>query len=148
MNTNRSRRMTAVVATPVAAATIFAATLGVPVAANASSVVPGVDTHTSGMVLSKEYTAMESQEQGNGATPIDLQTKQETPTQTDSPAAQEANALRGDLKADEEKEGALKTVESLANVQTPEPKSHAYVLKNPIRKHLGMMKAGFSQMAR
>ena len=43
---------------------------------------------------------------------------------------------------------AIAAVEQLANVQTQEPKSHAYDLKNPIHKHVGMMKAGFSQVAR
>ena len=37
-------------------------------------------------------------------------------------------------------------MESLENVQTPEPKSHVYALKNPIRKHLGLLKDGFSQV--
>jgi hypothetical protein len=68
--------------------------------------------------------------------------------QTCSPAKQEANELKGDIKAEEVKEVALKTVEQLANVQTSEPKSHAYKLKHPIHKHMGMMKAGFSQVAR
>ena len=73
---------------------------------------------------------------------------QQEAAQPDSPAKQEANELRGDIKAEEVKEDALTKVESLANVQTPEPKSHAYVLKNPVHKRPGMMKAGFSQVAR
>jgi hypothetical protein len=147
MSTSASRSRIALVAAPVAAAGIFASTLGVSAVANAASVVPGVNTRTSGMVFSKEYITEQKEERGAAVKPVDLQMQQEA-AQPNSPAQQEANELRGDIKAEEVKEVALKTVESLANVQTPEPKSHAYVLKNPVRKHLGMMKAGFSQVAR
>ncbi len=41
-----------------------------------------------------------------------------------------------------------KTVEALANVQPAEPKAHVYVLKTPVHKKLGLMRAGFSQTAR
>ncbi len=99
------------------------------------------------MTLSQEYVAQQKQLHGAAVKPIDLQMQQEA-AQPDSPAKQEASELKGDIKAEEVKEVALNTVESLANVQTPEPKSHAYKLKNPIHKHLGMMKAGFSQVAR
>jgi hypothetical protein len=147
MNTTASRGVTLLVTAPVAAASIFASTLGLSAVADAATAVPGVNTRTSGMVLSKEYTSEQKKEQGAPAKPIDSQMQQEA-AQPDSPAKQEANELRGDIKAEEVKEDALNKVESLANVQTPEPKSHAYVLKNPVRKHLGMMKAGFSQVAR
>lgn len=40
------------------------------------------------------------------------------------------------------------TVRSLENDQTPEPKAQVYTVKNPVHKHLGLMKAGWSQMAR
>jgi hypothetical protein len=99
------------------------------------------------MTLSPEYVSEQKEEHGGSAKAIDLQMQQQA-SQPDSPAKQEANELKGDIKGGEVKEDALKTVESLANVQTPEPKSHAYTLKNPIHKHLGMMKAGFSQVAR
>ena len=147
MNTTASRGLVTLVAEPLAAAGIFANVLGISAVANASSVVPGVNAHSSGMVLSKEYIAEQKEEHGLSAKPIDLQMQQEA-AQPGSPAKQEANELKGDIKAEEVKEVALNTVEQLANVQTPEPKSHAYVLKNPVHKHLGMMKAGFSQVAR
>jgi len=147
MRTTASRSRVTLVAAPVAAAGILASTLGVSAVANASSVVPGVNTRTSGMVFSKEYTTQQKEEKGAAIKPIDLQMQQEA-SQPNSPAAQEANELRGNLMAEEVKEVALKKVESMACVQTPEPKSHAYVLKNPVHKHLGMMKAGFSQVAR
>ncbi len=41
-----------------------------------------------------------------------------------------------------------KTVEALANVQPAEPEAHVYVLKTPVHKKLGLMRAGFSQTAR
>ena len=110
-------------------------------------VIPGVNAHASGMTLSPEYVSDQKEEHGASAKPIDLPMQQQA-SQPDSPAKQEANELKGDIKGGEVKEDALKTVESLANVQTSEPKSHAYALKNPIHKHLGMMKAGFSQVAR
>jgi hypothetical protein len=147
MNTTASRALVALAATPIAAAGIFASTLGISAVAQAATAVPGVNTRTSGMVLSKEYTSEQKEEHGAPAKAIDSQVQQEA-AQPDSPAKQEANELRGDIKAEEVKEDALNKVESLANVQTPEPKSHAYVLKNPVHKHLGMMKAGFSQVAR
>lgn len=147
MNTTASRGLIALVAAPLIAAGIVTSAVGMSAVARASSVVPGVNTHASGMVLSKEYIAEQKEEHGASAKPIDLQMQQEA-AQPDSPAAQEKNELMGDIKAAEVKEVALNTVESLANVQTPEPKSHAYVLKNPVHKHLGMMKAGFSQVAR
>jgi hypothetical protein len=147
MNTTAPRGLVALAAAPIAVAGIFANMVGMAAVANASTVVPGVNTHSSGMVLSKEYTAEQKEEHGASAKPIDLQMQQEA-AQTCSPAKQEANELKGDIKAEEVKEVALKTVEQLANVQTPEPKSHAYKLKNPIHKHMGMMKAGFSQVAR
>ena len=147
MNTTASPGLVALVAAPLAAACIFANVLGVSAVAHASTVIPGVNAHSSGMVLSKEYIAEQKEEHGVSAKPTDLQMQQEA-AQPGSPAKQEANELKGDIKAEEVKEVALNTVEQLANVQTPEPKSHAYVLKNPVHKHLGMMKAGFSQVAR
>jgi hypothetical protein len=146
MNTTASRGLVALAAAPIAAASIFANVLGTSAVANAATAVPGVNVHTSVMVLSKEFRS-EQKEEHASAKPIDLQMQQEA-AQPDSPAKQEANELKGDIKAEEVKEVALNTVEQLANVQTPEPKSHAYKLKNPIHKHLGMMKAGFSQVAR
>ncbi len=147
MSTTASRGVRGLVATPFLAAGILASTFGMSAVAHASSVVPGVNTHTSGMVLSKEYITAQKEEHGAPAKPIDLQMQQEA-AQPDSPAAQEENELRGNIMAEEVKEAALDKVESLANVQTPQPKAHPYKLKNPIHKHLGMMKAGFSQVAR
>ena len=147
MNTIASRGLVAMVAAPIAAAGICANVLAVSAVAHASMVIPGVNAHASGMTLSPEYVSEQKEEHGASAKPIDLQMQQQA-SQPDSPAKQEANELKGDIKGGEVKEDALKTVESLANVQTPEPKSHAYTLKNPIHKHLGMMKAGFSQVAR
>jgi hypothetical protein len=146
MNTKKSRGLIAFVVAPVTAAGLIAGALGFADVAYAS-VTSGVDAHKSGMTLSKEYIAERKEEHGASADPIDLQMQQEG-AQPGSPSKQEANGLKGDIKAGEVKEVALNTVESLANVQTPEPKSHAYTLKNPIHKHLGMMKAGFSQVAR
>jgi hypothetical protein len=147
MNTTALRGLVAMVAAPIAAAGICANVLAVSAVAHASTVIPGVNAHASGMTLSPEYVSEQKEEHAGSAKPIDLQMQQQA-SQPDSPAKQEANELKGDIKAGEVKEDALNTVESLANVQTPEPKSHAYALKNPIRKHLGMMKAGFSQVAR
>lgn len=147
MNTSASRGLIALVAAPLIAATVMTSAVQLSAIAHAANVVAGVNTRTSGMVLSKEYISMQKQEKGAAAKPIDLQMQQQD-AQPDSPAKQEANELKGNIKAGEVKEVALNTVESLANVQTPEPKSHPYTLKNPIRKHRGMMKAGFSQVAR
>ena len=147
MKTTASRGLVTMAAVPIAAAGIFANVLGISAVAHAATAVPGVNVHSSGMVLSKEYMAEQKEEHGGSATPIDLQMQQEA-AQPCSPAKEEANELKGNLKAEEVKEVALTTVEELANVQTPEPKSHAYELKSPIHKHLGMMKAGFSQVAR
>ena len=146
MNINTSRGLIGFVAAPVTAAGLVAGALGFADVAHAS-VTPGVNVHTSGMTLSREYVAQQKDEHGASAMPIDLQMQQEG-AQPGSPSKQEANELKGNIKAEEVKGVALNTVESLANVQTPEPKSHAYKLKNPIHKHLGMMKAGFSQVAR
>jgi hypothetical protein len=146
MNTNTSRGLIGFVAAPVTAAALIASALGFASVARAG-VTPGVNVHASGMTLSKAYIAERKEEHGASPNPIDLQMQQEG-AQPGSPSKQEANDLKGDIKSGEVKEVALNTVESLANVQTPEPKSHAYKLKNPIHKHLGMMKAGFSQVAR
>lgn len=146
MKVNTSRGLIGFVAGPVTAAGLIAGALGFADVAHAS-VTPGVNAHASGMTLSHEYVAQQKQLHGAAVKPIDLQMQQEA-AQPDSPAKQEASELKGDIKAEEVKEVALNKVESLANVQTPEPKSHAYKLKNPIHKHLGMMKAGFSQVAR
>jgi hypothetical protein len=146
MNTNTSRGLIGFVAAPVTAAALIASALGFASVARAG-VTPGVDAHKSGMTLSKAYIAERKEEHGASPNPIDLQMQQEG-AQPGSPSKQEANDLKGDIKSGEVKEVALNTVESLANVQTPEPKSHVYKLKNPIHKHLGMMKAGFSQVAR
>lgn len=147
MNTTASRGVIALLATPLVAAGILTSAVEMSAVAHAATAVSGVNAKASGMVLSKEFTSQQKQEKGGAAKPIDLQMQQEA-TQPDSPAKQEANELKGDIKAEEVKEVALNTVESLANVQTPEPKSHPYRLKNSISKHRGMMKAGFSQVAR
>jgi hypothetical protein len=146
MDINRSRGLVVFVAAPATAAGLFAGALGFANVAHAS-VTPGVNVRAFGMTLSPEYVAQQKEEHGKTATPLEQQSDQQN-KQPDSPAKQEASEVKGDIKADEVKEVALHTVESLANVQTPEPKSHVYELKNPIHKHLGMMKAGFSQVAR
>jgi hypothetical protein len=146
MDINTSRGLVAFVATPVTAAGLFAGALGFANVAHAG-VTPGVNVRASGMTLSREYLAQQKEEHGKTATPMEQQSEQQN-KQPDSPGEQEASELKGDIKTEEVKGVALHTVESLANVQTPEPKSHVYELKNPIHKHLGMMKAGFSQVAR
>ncbi len=140
------RGLTAIVAAPVAAGGILAGALGLPAIAQAS-VTPGVNLHTSGMTLSKGFQAQQKEEHKTSSSPIDAQTQQEE-HQSDSPAKQERFELKGDLTAEEVKQAALKTVESQENDQTPEPKAHVYELKNPIRKHLGLLKDGWSQAAR
>ncbi len=147
MNTTASRGLIALVATPLVAAGLLTSAVEMSAVAHAATAVPGVNTRMSGMVLSKEYITEQKEEHGASAKPIDLQMQQQA-GQTDSPAKQEANELKGDIKAEEVKEDALNKVESLANVQTPQPKAHAYQLKNRIHKHIGMMKAGFSQVGR
>jgi hypothetical protein len=127
MNTTASRGLIALVAAPLVAAGIVTSAVEMSAVAHASSVVPGVNSRASGMALSKEYIAEQKEEHGASAKPIDLQMQQQA-AQPDSPATQEAHELKGDIKAAEVKEVALNTVESLANVQTPEPKSHAFVL--------------------
>ncbi|MGZ6777496.1 MAG: hypothetical protein ACXVGO_00725 [Mycobacterium sp.] len=144
MTTIAFRGLAMLVAAPVAVAGIIAATLGLPAVAHAS-VTPGVNARTSRMVLSREYVAQ--QEHGAATTPLDKQ-QQDEEAQADSPAKQEHSELRGDLKAAEVKEGAVKTVESLANVQPAEPKAHVYAVKAPVHKRVGLMHAGFSQVAR
>lgn len=99
------------------------------------------------MVLSREYAAQQKQEHAKAGAPIELQRQREG-QQSDSPAKQERSELKLALKAEEQMEGALKTVESLANVQTAVPKAHVYALKTPVHKKLGLMHAGFSQTAR
>ena len=146
MNTTTSRGLIGFAAAPVAAAGILASALGLSAVAHASA-TPGVNTHLSGMVLSREYAAQQKQEHAKAGAPIDLQRQQEG-QQSDSPAQQERAEPKLNLKAEERKEGALKTVESLENVQTAEPKAHVYALKTPVHKKLGLMRAGFSQMAR
>jgi hypothetical protein len=146
MDTNTSRGPVAFVAAPVTAACLFASALGFANVAHAG-VTSGVNVRASGMTLSREYVAQQKEEHGKSATPMERQSEQQN-KQPGSPGKQEASELSGDIKAEEVKEVALHTVESRANVQTPEPKSHVYELKNPIHKHLGMMKAGFSQVAR
>lgn len=147
MNTTASRGVIALVAAPLIAAGIFTSAVEMSAVAHAATAVSGVNAKASGMTLSKEFVSLQKQEKGAAAKPIDVQMQQEA-AQPDSPAKQEANELKGNIKAEEVKEVALNTVESLANVQTPQPKSHPYTLKNSIRKHEGMMKAGFSQVAR
>ena len=77
MNTTASRGLVALAAAPLAAACIFANVLGISAVAHASTVVPGVNAHASGMVLSKEYIAEQKEEHGASAKPIDLQMQQE-----------------------------------------------------------------------
>lgn len=146
MYTITPRGLIGLVITPIAAAGIMASALGVSAVAHAS-VIPGVDTHKSGMVLSREYLAQQKQEHAKAASAMDKQERQEE-RQTDSPAEQERNEIKGNLKAEEVKEAALKTVEELQNAQPQQPKAHAYKLKNPIRMAPGLMRAGWSQVAR
>ena len=147
MNTTASRGLVALAAAPIAAAGIFANVLVYPPSPTRRRSSRGSMCTVPGWCCPRSTSREQKEEHGGSATPIDLQMQQEA-AQPCSPAKEEANELKGNLKAEEVKEVALTTVEELANVQTPEPKSHAYELKNPIHKHLGMMKAGFSQVAR
>jgi len=117
--------------------------LGVAAVAHASS-TPGVSAK-SGMVLSKEFVAQQQDQQGGAAKPIDLQIQQEA-KQVDSPTKQEHSQLMGNLKTEEQKQGAMTAVESQENDQTVEPKANLYTLKTPVNTKLGMMNAGWSQM--
>jgi hypothetical protein len=146
MNTIASKGIVALASVPVAAAGVVAGIFALPDVAHAS-VAAGVNTRTAGMVLSKEYTAQQKEERGAPSSAMDLQTQQEE-AEPDSPAKQERTELKGDMKAAEVKEGALKTVESQENEQTPEPKAHVYTLKTPVDKKLGLMHGGWSQTAR
>jgi hypothetical protein len=146
MHTTTIRALIAIVAAPVAAGGILAGALGLPAVAEAS-VTPGVNEHTSGMVLSKEYLALQKEEHDKNSSAIDAQTQQEE-HQPDSPAGQERLELKGDLKAEEMKLVTLKTVESPENDQPAEPEAHVYAPTNSARKHLGLMKGGWSQTAR
>jgi hypothetical protein len=143
MNTTTSRGFIAILAGPVAAAGIMAGGLGLAAIAHAST-TPGVSAK-SGMVMSKEFVAQQQEEQGGAAKPIDLQTQQEA-KQVDSPAQQEHSQLMGNLKAEEQKQDAMTTVESQENDQTAEPKAKVYTLKTPVNHKLGMMHIGWSQM--
>jgi hypothetical protein len=143
MNTTTSRGFIALFAGPVAAAGIVAGALGVAAVAHASS-TPGVSAK-SGMVLSKEFVAQQQDQQGGAAKPIDLQIQQEA-KQVDSPTKQEHSQLMGNLKTEEQKQGAMTAVESQENDQTVEPKANLYTLKTPVNTKLGMMNAGWSQM--
>src|SRR5829696_2480383 len=97
MNTTASRGVIGLVAAPVAAASIFASTLGISAVAQAATAVPGVNTRTSGMVLSKEFTSGQKEEHGAPATAIASPVKQEAAPR-DSPTKREANELRGESK--------------------------------------------------
>ena len=143
MNTTTSRGFMALLAGPGAAAGIVAGALGVAAVAHAST-TPSVSAK-SGMVLSKEFVAQQQEQQGGAARPIDLQMQQEA-KQPDSPTQQEHSQLMGNLKAEEQKQGAMTAVESQENDQTVEPKAHLYTLKAPVNKKLGMMHIGWSQM--
>jgi hypothetical protein len=145
MNTNTSRGLIGFVAAPVTAAAVMAGAVGFASVAHAG-VTPGVNVHASRMMLSRESLAQQKQVHGKSAAALDQQRQQEE-KQSDSPAKQEASELNGDLKAEQVKQTALKTVESLANVQPAEPKAHTYALKTPIHKPVSLMRAGFSQMA-
>lgn len=146
MTTFAFRGLAAMVAAPVAVAGIVAGTVGSAAVAHAG-VASGVNTRTSRMVLSHEYVAQRKQEQGTATTPLDEQ-QQDEEAQSDSPAEQEHSELMGDLKAAEVTEGAVKTVESLANVQPAQPKAHVYAVKAPVHNKVSLMHAGFSQVAR
>jgi hypothetical protein len=143
MNTTTSRGFIALFAGPIAAAGIVAGGLGVAAVAHAST-TPGV-TAKSGMVMSKEFVAQQQELQGGAAKPIDLQMQQEA-KQPDSPTKQEHSQLKGNLKAEEQKQDAMTAVESQENDQSAEPKAQVYTLKTPVHKKLGMMHAGWSQM--
>jgi hypothetical protein len=140
------RGVAAMVAAPVAVAAIVAGSVG-PAAVAHATVAPGVNSRASRMALSREFVAQQKQEQRRATTPLDKQ-RQDEEAQSDSPAKQERSELSGDLKAAEVKEGAVKTVESLANVQPAEPKAHVYAVKAPVHDKVGLMHAGFSQVAR
>lgn len=146
MNTTTSRGLISFVAAPLALAGIAAGALGLSAVAHAS-VTPGVNTHTSGMVLSKEYVAQQEQEHAKAPTSLQQQTQREE-QQTDGPAKQERAELKGDLKAEQQTEAALQTVESHENDQPKQPKAHVYTLKTPIHETMGLMHAGWSQAAR
>jgi hypothetical protein len=143
MNTTTSRGFIAIFAGPVAAAGIMAGGLGLAAIAHAST-TPSVSAK-SGMVMSKEFVAQQQEEQGGAAKPIDLQIQQEA-KQVDSPTQQEHSQLMGNLKAEEQKQDAMTSVESQENDQTPEPKANVYTLKTPVHQKLGMMHIGWSQM--
>ncbi|HEX3287841.1 MAG TPA: hypothetical protein VHT50_25040 [Mycobacterium sp.] len=143
MNTTTSRGFIAVVAAPFAAAGIVAAGLGIAAVAHAST-APVVSAK-SGMVLSKEFAAEQQEEQGGAADPIDLQRQQEA-KQAASPNKQQHSQIMGNLKAEQQEQGALNKVESLENDQPAEPKAHVYAVKAPVHKKLGLMHAGYSQM--
>jgi hypothetical protein len=143
MDTTTSRGLIAMIATPVAAAGIVAGGLGMAAIANAST-SPDM-TSKSGMALSKEFLAQQTQEQGGAAEAIDLQVQQEA-KQPDSPNKQQRSQIMGNLKAEQTERSALDTVESLENDQPAEPKADVFTLETPVRKKMGLMHAGYSQM--
>ena len=77
MTNATARGLIALVAAPVVAAGIVTSAGEMSAVAHAASVIPGVNTHTSGMVLSKDYIAMQKGERGSSAKPIDLQMQQQ-----------------------------------------------------------------------
>ena len=91
------RGLTAIVAAPVAAGGILAGALGLPAIAQAS-VTPGVNLHTSGMTLSKEYQARAEGGAQNELVSRSMRRRSRRNTQSDSPAKQERIELKGDLR--------------------------------------------------
>ena len=143
MHTTTSRGFMAFVAAPLAAAGIVAAGFGMAAVAHANT-APVVSAK-SGMVLSKEFDAQQQEVQGGATQAIDLQMQQEA-KQADSPNKQQHWQIMGNLKAEQQEQGALNKVESLENDQPAEPKAHVYAVTAPVHEKKGLMHAGYSQM--
>ena len=92
MNTTASRGLVAIVAAPIAAAGICANVLAVSAVAHASTVIPGVNAHASGMTLSPEYISEQKEEHGASAKPIDLQMQQQASQPTAPPSRRPTNS--------------------------------------------------------
>ena len=102
--------------------------------------------HASGMVLSQDFTSQKAQLDHKAVRPIDQQVSQ-LELQLGSPQQQMKSELMGNIKAEQQDEAVMQTLNSLRNTHTMEPKAQVYTLKSPVREHLAMMESGWSQAA-
>lgn len=143
MTTPPPRRLVGLM-TGLLAIGVVTAVPGMVAVAHASTTTNPIP-HTSGMVLSREFTEQKAQLDHKAVRPIDQQVNQ-LELQPDSPAQQVKSELMGNIKAEQQDVAVMQTLNSLRNTQTMEPKAQVYALKSPVREHLGMMESGWSEV--